>query len=487
MPSSAPSGAALPTPPRHPRRLVYLGTPKMAVPPLHALCDAGFEVALVVTGADKRRGRRAEPSPTPVKLAAIERGLPVSHDLADVPGAGADLGVVVAYGRILRRELLEVLPMVNLHFSLLPRWRGAAPVERALLAGDQRTGVCVMAVEEGLDTGGVYARADLAIRRTSTAAELGGQLTELGSALLVDALRTGLGEPEPQVGEPTYAAKLGTDDLRLRWARPAAELDRLVRVGGVDHLPGPPAEGRRGPPVAGRRPRRPAGRAARRPRGHGRRSAAARGGAARGPPAHPVRLVGQRGPARRRRAAGRGAGVSAPARRRSPRPGARREPAGTKSHPPDARRVAVEALVRIERDGAYANLVLPKLLERSRLAERDRAFATQLVYGTVRPPGVRLVRGPVRAGRARSRGAGRPAPRHLPAAHPRHAGPRRGVGHGGHGAPTGAGLVNAVLRKVAEADDAWPSEAVRLSYPDWVVDRLVADLGPEDAVGRSRP
>ncbi|MBX3287026.1 MAG: methionyl-tRNA formyltransferase [Actinobacteria bacterium] len=233
MPSSAPSGAALPTRPRHPRRLVYLGTPKMAVPPLHALCDAGFEVALVVTGADKRRGRRAEPSPTPVKLAAIERGLPVSHDLADVPGAGADLGVVVAYGRILRRELLEVLPMVNLHFSLLPRWRGAAPVERALLAGDQRTGVCVMAVEEGLDTGGVYARADLAIRRTSTAAELGGQLTELGSALLVDALRTGLGEPEPQVGEPTYAAKLGTDDLRLRWARPAAELDRLVRVGGA--------------------------------------------------------------------------------------------------------------------------------------------------------------------------------------------------------------------------------------------------------------
>ena len=205
----------------------------MAVPPLHALCDAGFEVALVVTGADKRRGRRAEPTPTPVKLAAIERGLPVSHDLDDVIGVGADLGVVVAYGRILRRELLEALPMVNLHFSLLPRWRGAAPVERALLAGDEHTGVCVMGVEEGLDTGGVYARADLAIRRTSTAEELGRQLTEVGSTLLVDTLKAGLDQPEPQVGEPTYAAKIGPEDLRLDWVRAATVLDRVVRVGGA--------------------------------------------------------------------------------------------------------------------------------------------------------------------------------------------------------------------------------------------------------------
>lgn len=205
----------------------------MAVPPLHALCDAGFDVALVVTGADKRRGRRAEPTPTPVKLAAIERGLAVSHDLADVPGVGADLGVVVAYGRILRRDLLEAMPMVNLHFSLLPRWRGAAPVERALLAGDERTGVCVMGVEEDLDTGGVYARAELAIRRTSTAEELGRQLTEVGSTLLVEALKAGLGEPEPQVGEPTYAAKITPNDLWLAWEAPAAALERVVRVGGA--------------------------------------------------------------------------------------------------------------------------------------------------------------------------------------------------------------------------------------------------------------
>lgn len=226
-------GTVLPLPPRHPQRLVYLGTPEMAVPPLEALHDAGFDIALVITGADKRRARRAEPSATPVKLAAIALGIPVSHDVADAVKVDADLGVVVAYGRILRLPLLAALPMVNLHFSLLPRWRGAAPVERALMAGDERTGVCVMAVEEGLDTGGVYASAELAIRRTSTAPELGSQLSALGSRLLVDTLRSGLGPASPQAGEVTYAAKLTPADLRLDWARSAVELDRLVRVGGA--------------------------------------------------------------------------------------------------------------------------------------------------------------------------------------------------------------------------------------------------------------
>ncbi|MEZ5137999.1 MAG: methionyl-tRNA formyltransferase [Acidimicrobiales bacterium] len=230
----APGGpAALPSPPVHPRRLAFLGTPEMAVPPLEALVAAGFEVALVVTRPDKRRGRRGEPSPSPVKLAALALGLPVSHDVDDAATVGADLGVVVAYGRILRRPLLEQLPMVNLHFSLLPRWRGAAPVERALLAGDERTGVCVMGVEEGLDTGPVYACRELAIRRTSTAAELREQLTGAGSALLVEVLARGLEAPAPQVGEVTYADKLGADDLRLDWSRPAVELDRVVRVGGA--------------------------------------------------------------------------------------------------------------------------------------------------------------------------------------------------------------------------------------------------------------
>ncbi|HRW37020.1 MAG TPA: methionyl-tRNA formyltransferase [Aquihabitans sp.] len=230
----APSGAdPLPSPPAHPHRLVFLGTPEAAVASLEALLDAGFEVALVVTREDKRRGRRGEPTPSPVKLAALARGIPVSHRVADAAEAGADLGVVVAFGRILRRSLLEQLPMVNLHFSLLPRWRGAAPVERALLAGDEATGVCVMAVEEGLDTGGVYARRELAIRRTSTADELRAQLTAVGAELLVATLRAGLGTPEPQQGEATYAAKIGPDDLRLEWSRPAIELDRVVRVGGA--------------------------------------------------------------------------------------------------------------------------------------------------------------------------------------------------------------------------------------------------------------
>lgn len=226
-------GAPLPGPPAHPHRLVYLGTPEMAVPPLLALHEAGFDIALVVTGADKRRGRGSGTTPTPVKLAALALGLEVTHDVADVAGAGADLGVVVAFGQLLRRPVLEALPMVNLHFSLLPRWRGAAPVERAILAGDEQTGVCVMAVEEGLDTGGIYAQVELAVRRTSTAAELGQQLTEAGSALLVQTLQAGIGDARPQVGEPTYAHKLTAADRELDWARPADEVHRVVRVGGA--------------------------------------------------------------------------------------------------------------------------------------------------------------------------------------------------------------------------------------------------------------
>ncbi|MCB0972201.1 MAG: hypothetical protein KDA97_11905 [Acidimicrobiales bacterium] len=224
---------ALPSPPAHPRRLAFLGTPAIAVPPLEALAAAGFDVALVVTGPDRRRGRGGETSPTPVKVAARRLGIEVSHDAADAATVGADLGVVVAFGELLRRPLLEALPMVNVHYSLLPRWRGAAPVERAILAGDATTGVCVMAVEEGLDTGGVHARRELAIRTGSTAAELSEQLTQVGARLLVETLQAGLGAPEPQVGESTYAAKLTRQDRELVWARPARELDRVVRVGGA--------------------------------------------------------------------------------------------------------------------------------------------------------------------------------------------------------------------------------------------------------------
>jgi methionyl-tRNA formyltransferase len=219
--------------PAHPRRLVFLGTPAMAVPPLGALVAAGFDVALVVTRADKRRGRRAEPSPSPVKEAALELGLPVAHRVDDALAAGADLGVVVAYGALIKPHVLAELPMVNLHFSLLPRWRGAAPVERAILAGDDETGVCVMQLEEGLDTGPIYACERVPIGPTTTAAELRAALVEAGTTLLVDTLRRGLDAPTPQEGEPVYAAKVEPDDLRLDWSRPAEELARVVRVGGA--------------------------------------------------------------------------------------------------------------------------------------------------------------------------------------------------------------------------------------------------------------
>jgi methionyl-tRNA formyltransferase len=219
--------------PDRPRRLVFLGTPEVAVAPLRALMAAGFEVALVVTRPDKRRGRGGGLQPSPVKAAAVELGLDVSEQLDDVLTVGADLGVVVAFGRIIPRRVLEQLPMVNIHFSLLPRWRGAAPVERALLEGDARTGVCLMEVAEGLDTGGVYASAETEIGPSDTLDSLRSRLVAMGSDLLVSRLGEGLGAPVAQEGEATYAAKLDVSDHKLDWSRPAAELDRVVRLGGA--------------------------------------------------------------------------------------------------------------------------------------------------------------------------------------------------------------------------------------------------------------
>jgi methionyl-tRNA formyltransferase len=205
----------------------------MAVPPLRALVDAGFEIAMVVSRADRRRGRGGAVTPSPVKAAALELGLPVTDAVDDALRVGADLGVVVAFGRIIQPHVLAELPMVNLHFSLLPRWRGAAPVERALLAGDERTGVCVMDVEEGLDTGGTYACIEVPIGTEATAADLRAELVEVGTQLLVDTLVAGLGTPSPQVGEPTYAEKIDPAELEIDWGRPSAEIDRLVRLGGA--------------------------------------------------------------------------------------------------------------------------------------------------------------------------------------------------------------------------------------------------------------
>jgi methionyl-tRNA formyltransferase len=214
-------------------RLVYLGTPAMSVPPLRALAEAGFEIPLVVSATDKRRGRGSGLAPSPVKAAALELGIPVTDRVVEAVDAGADLGVVVAFGKIIKPDVLERLPMVNLHFSLLPRWRGAAPVERAILAGDDETGVDLMAVEEGLDTGGIYDRAVVGIGPDEPADELRARLVVLGTRLLVDNLRRGIGEPVPQIGEPTYAHKIDPELLHIDWSQPAIGVHRLARVGGA--------------------------------------------------------------------------------------------------------------------------------------------------------------------------------------------------------------------------------------------------------------
>lgn len=203
----------------------------MAVGPLRALVAAGHEVVLVVTRPDRRRGRGGALVPSPVKAAAIEMGLPVTARVDDVIGAGAELGVVVAYGRLIKPHVLDALPMVNLHFSLLPRWRGAAPVERAILAGDQVTGVCVMALEEGLDTGPVYASVERAIGLDDSLEDLRSALSAEGTELLLRLLDDSLPEPRPQVGEATYAAKIDAAEHHLEWTQPAEHLHRVVRLG----------------------------------------------------------------------------------------------------------------------------------------------------------------------------------------------------------------------------------------------------------------
>lgn len=217
-----PTGAA--------RRVVYLGTPEMAVAPLRALVAAGVDVALVITRVDKRRGRGSAVSPSPVKAAALELGLTVSHDLTDATKVGADLGVVVAYGRIIPVGVLAEIPMINVHFSLLPRWRGAAPVERAILAGDTETGICIMRVEEGLDTGEVFERVVVPIRTDHTLSSLRGELVEAAIAPLIRAVTRGCGVGQPQLGTSTHAQKVSSDELRIRWAAPARDVIRLVRL-----------------------------------------------------------------------------------------------------------------------------------------------------------------------------------------------------------------------------------------------------------------
>lgn len=213
--------------------VAYLGTPDIAVAPLVGLVEAGVDVAVVITGPDRRRGRGSATSPTPVSQAARDLGLPVAHDLAALDRVGIDLAVVVAFGTIIPVAVLQRIPMVNLHFSLLPRWRGAAPVERAILAGDRATGVCLMQVEAGLDTGGILGCTTVDLDDHVTAAGLSATLSSLGRDLLVDAVTGPLPTAVPQHGDATYAAKLTTADVALDWGLGAEALARRVRVGGA--------------------------------------------------------------------------------------------------------------------------------------------------------------------------------------------------------------------------------------------------------------
>ena len=220
-------------------RVIFFGTPEIAVGPLRALVAAGFVVDLVVTGVDKRRGRGSQISPSPVKQAAIDLQIPVTHDVADAialvakNGAESCVGVVVAYGHIISKDALQVLPMINIHYSLLPRWRGAAPVERALLAGDEQTGVCIMQVVEQLDAGDILQSATTQISQTDTTATLRARLGEMANPLLIDVLSNGATTATPQSGDVVVAAKITPVDLEIDWSKPAVVVDRQVRVGGA--------------------------------------------------------------------------------------------------------------------------------------------------------------------------------------------------------------------------------------------------------------
>lgn len=217
--------------------IIYLGTPEIAVAPLQALVAAGCNIQLVITRPDTRRGRGKLTSACPVKQAALELGLRVSDSLEELVVMSAQnpnlLGVVIAYGAIIPMDILSVVPMINVHFSLLPRWRGAAPVERAILAGDAKTGVCIMRIVEGLDQGEVYSRSEVSISATDTLESLRKKLVDASLPLLISGVKNGVGHGVDQTGEVSYAKKISADELRIDWSTSAVHIDRLIRVGGA--------------------------------------------------------------------------------------------------------------------------------------------------------------------------------------------------------------------------------------------------------------
>jgi methionyl-tRNA formyltransferase len=215
-------------------RLAFLGTPEASVPSLRALIGAGHDVAVVVTRADRRRSRGSTLSPSPVKVVALELGLPVVHRLSDLDAYEVERAIVVAYGVIIPPERLARTPMLNVHFSLLPRWRGAAPVQRAILAGDVETGVDIISLEPSLDTGPIHAERRVSVG-DKTADALVEELADVGAQLVVEVLAspTLLNHPRVQVGEATYAEKITKETLRLRPEMTVSMLLRTVRLGGA--------------------------------------------------------------------------------------------------------------------------------------------------------------------------------------------------------------------------------------------------------------
>jgi methionyl-tRNA formyltransferase len=230
-------------------KLIFMGTPEFAVPTLAALLDAGHEMLCVYSQPPRPAGRGQRETPSPVHAFATEHGLLVHTPVRLKEPAeqqvfaalGADAVVVVAYGLILPKPILAAprLGCVNLHASLLPRWRGAAPIQRALLAGDQETGVTAMLMEAGLDTGPILLEARLPISDRATSGSLHDELAKIGAPLMLRALEglaAGSLVPQPQASDGvTYAAKLDKDEGQLDWHRPAVELERLVR--GLDPWP----------------------------------------------------------------------------------------------------------------------------------------------------------------------------------------------------------------------------------------------------------
>ncbi len=241
-------------------RLAFMGTPDFAVPSLAELIASGHEIVAVYSQPPRPKGRGQQLTPSPVQAFAEAMGLPVftpasmkaADDIDTFRSLDLDVACVVAYGQILKPEVLEAprLGCLNLHGSLLPRWRGAAPIQRAIMAGDTRTGVQIMQMSEGLDEGPILLGEALDIRPDDTAASLSDRMARIGADLwprALAALARGGTEAVPQVGEPTYAKKITPAEARIDWSRPAAEVDAHIR--GLSPFPGAwfEAEGADGP------------------------------------------------------------------------------------------------------------------------------------------------------------------------------------------------------------------------------------------------